>query len=154
MEVDGVNGCIKALNQTKKANDQLKTVLSIGGGGQGSSHYPAVAQNEYTRQVFSKSVKDMVDIHGFDGVDSMLHSLKLPCCRQPDCISTDLCPKSTGSTRPTRAKEPTMSPSSPRSAHSSPRPTTSSPRPSKQVNGLSVTLTLQLPRLVLISSMS
>ena len=70
--MDGVNGCIKALTQLKQSHEDLKIILSIGGGGQGSQHFPAVAQTDYTRQVFSNSVKNIVDMHGFDGVDSIL----------------------------------------------------------------------------------
>ena len=75
MEVDGVHGCINALNQLKQANDHLKTVLSIGGGGQGSAHFPAVAQSEFVREAFARNVRDTIDTFGFDGVDSTLPSI-------------------------------------------------------------------------------
>ena len=72
MDVDGVKGCIEALQQLKQTHEHLRVVLSIGGGGQGSQHFPAVSQTEYSRQNFAQSARGIVDAHGFDGIDSKL----------------------------------------------------------------------------------
>ena len=69
--VDGAYGCISALTSLKARYRHLKIVLSIGGGGApGSTYFPQVASNDSSRQVFSQAVRDLVDAHGFDGVDS------------------------------------------------------------------------------------
>ena len=53
----------------KQRHPHLKVILSIGGGGQGSAHFPIIASNDIARQVFSRNVKEMVDMYGFDGID-------------------------------------------------------------------------------------
>ena len=69
--VDGANGCISALLSLKADYTHLKVILSIGGGGEpGGTHFPQIASNDSSRQIFSQAVKNLVDAHGFDGVDS------------------------------------------------------------------------------------
>ena len=70
VEVDGVRGCMRALTNLKQRYSHLKVILSIGGGGQGSAHFPIIASSNIARQVFSSNVKELVDMYGFDGVDS------------------------------------------------------------------------------------
>ena len=66
--MDGTRGCINALKSLKARYRHLKVVISIGGA-LGSSLFPQIASNDYARQVFAKAVREMVDVHGFDGVD-------------------------------------------------------------------------------------
>ena len=74
IEVDRTQGCISALTSLRQRHPeltQLKIILSIGGGGQGSANFARVASDHTTRHIFATSAKDLVDQYGFDGVDSM-----------------------------------------------------------------------------------
>ena len=53
----------------KKKHQHLKVILSIGGGGQGSACFSSISSDESKRQLFAYSVKVMVKLYGFDGVD-------------------------------------------------------------------------------------
>ncbi|MCJ1397032.1 hypothetical protein MMC11_000224 [Xylographa trunciseda] len=72
MEVDGTQGCIKALTQLKDQYPGLKIILSIGGGGQGSTYFASIAGNHTARMIFASTAKGLVDMYGFDGIDSMI----------------------------------------------------------------------------------
>ena len=61
---------MSSLALLKQQHPHLKIVLSIGGGGQGSADFAAVARNDYTRSLFVANVKNLIDAHNFDGVDS------------------------------------------------------------------------------------
>ena len=59
-----------ALVKLKQTYSHLQVILSIGGGGQGSVHFPAIARSDASRFLFSSSVRELLAAFGFDGVDS------------------------------------------------------------------------------------
>ncbi|MCJ1242969.1 hypothetical protein MMC30_000165 [Trapelia coarctata] len=69
IEVDGAQGCIQALTQLKRQYPSLKIVLSIGGGGTGSAHFPRIASDNTLRTIFARSARTLVDMYDFDGID-------------------------------------------------------------------------------------
>ncbi|KAF2836276.1 glycoside hydrolase family 18 protein [Patellaria atrata CBS 101060] len=69
IEVDGVHGCLQACAALKKRSRVLKVILSIGGGGQGSEPFAAVAHDAEKRKVFARSALDIVLKYGLDGID-------------------------------------------------------------------------------------
>ena len=72
MTVDaGCKGCLGSLIQLKRRYPHLKLILSIGGA-VGSEHFSAVATHAATRDTFARTSKDLIDILGFDGIDSKL----------------------------------------------------------------------------------
>jgi chitinase len=74
IEADGVHGAMHALTNMKHQYPHLKILLSIGGGGEGSTHFPTAARTDSSRHAFAKSAKHLIDIHGFDGIDSEWNS--------------------------------------------------------------------------------
>jgi len=70
IDIDGVKGCINDLRSVKTRYPHVKTILSFGGGGEGSAPFPAVASNGIVRSIFAQSARQMVDAYGFDGMDS------------------------------------------------------------------------------------
>ena len=65
-----VKGCLNDLRALKTQYPKLKTVLSVGGGGEGSAPFPAVASNGIVRSSFAQSARQIVDAFGLDGIDS------------------------------------------------------------------------------------
>ena len=63
-----------ALAKLKHQRPHIKTLLSLGGGGKGSSNFAQVARSETLRRVFAQSVRTFVDAHGFDGVDGEIYN--------------------------------------------------------------------------------
>ena len=72
-----VKGCLNDLRSLKKTHPNIKTILSVGGGGEGSAPFPNIASNGIVRGNFAQSAKQMVDTYGFDGIDSR-RSLEYP----------------------------------------------------------------------------
>ncbi|KAI5644634.1 glycosyl hydrolases family 18 domain-containing protein [Phthorimaea operculella] len=56
-------------NALKEKNPKLKTILSVGGWGEGSANYSIMAASEATRKNFISSALELVETHGFDGFD-------------------------------------------------------------------------------------
>lgn len=99
IEVDGTQGGLRAFGALKKAKDcaHLKVLVSIGGGGEGSAHFAAIARDGAVRMRFANAARAFVDEYGFDGLDSTY----------PIRSSLADGGKSTGSTRRTRGRAPT-----------------------------------------------
>lgn len=76
-----MKGCLNDLRSLKKRYPKIKTILSVGGGGEGSASFPAVASNGIVRSSFAQSARQMVDAFGFDGIDSKLSHRFLSFCR-------------------------------------------------------------------------
>ena len=53
----------------KKKNEKLKTLLAIGGWNEGSVKYSNMVKSDQTRKTFVKSVVNMLEKYGFDGLD-------------------------------------------------------------------------------------
>ena len=60
---------MRALTDLRQKYPRLKFLLSIGGGGAGSTHFPSVAASRSTRLTFVVSAKSLVDEFGLDGID-------------------------------------------------------------------------------------
>lgn len=70
IEVDGKSGCLAALFSLRAQFPQLKIILSIGGGGEGSANFAAVAAGATSRVAFAKCAKEFVERFGLNGIDS------------------------------------------------------------------------------------
>ena len=77
MDVNGYQGCIRALAALKQNHPHLRLLLSIGGGGPGGHEFPRVANDPNARERFAASALNLVQTYGFDGVDGILE----PCPR-------------------------------------------------------------------------
>lgn len=73
IDLDGVKGCLGDLKTIKQQYPHIKTILSVGGGGEGSAPFPLVANSSIVRSMFAQSAKNMVDAYGLDGIDSKTH---------------------------------------------------------------------------------
>ena len=60
---------MRAFVNLRSQYTHLKVILSVGGG-LGSANFSHVASSDTTRHAFAKSVLQIVDAYGFDGVDS------------------------------------------------------------------------------------
>lgn len=70
IEVDGKLGCLAALASQRAQFPHLKIILSIGGGGEGSANFAAVAASATARMAFAQSAKEFVERFEFNGIDS------------------------------------------------------------------------------------
>lgn len=70
IEVDGKLGCLAALVSQRAQFPQLKIILSIGGGGDGSANFAAVAASAKSRMAFAKCAKEFVSRFELNGIDS------------------------------------------------------------------------------------
>lgn len=69
--MDGTHGCLNSLRNLKRQHPNLKTLLSVGGGGKGSEPFASMASSSSARENFADSAKQMLDTYDFDGLDSM-----------------------------------------------------------------------------------
>lgn len=69
MVVDGAQGCLGAFSAIKRRYSHLKLLLSIGGAGQGSQSFAAVAANAAARERFGRTARDLVNQFRLDGID-------------------------------------------------------------------------------------
>ena len=67
-----MQGCLAALAKLKQSSpaQDLKIILSVGGGGKGSEGFVGAAGSELSRQTFARRARETVDRYGFDGIDS------------------------------------------------------------------------------------
>jgi chitinase len=72
IEIDGTQGGLRAFAALKRSTDctHLKVLISIGGGGEGSAHFAAIAHDGALRMRFANSARALVDEYGLDGIDS------------------------------------------------------------------------------------
>ncbi|GJC80954.1 chitinase 1 [Colletotrichum liriopes] len=66
--VDGTKGCLSALAKLKASAPNIRTLVSVGGGG-GSAEFPALAANPAARARFAKEIKAFCDKYQLNGVD-------------------------------------------------------------------------------------
>ncbi|KAI1105632.1 glycoside hydrolase family 18 protein [Jackrogersella minutella] len=66
---DGEAGCLRALAKLKRQRPDLRTLISIGGGGSGSAEFPAVAADPALREALARSCREFVERFELDGVD-------------------------------------------------------------------------------------
>ncbi|KAI9684084.1 MAG: Vacuolar protein sorting-associated protein 53 [Trizodia sp. TS-e1964] len=67
--VDETLGCLRSFSLLKQQYHGLKLILSIGGGGPGSEHFPEVAASPAARENFARSAKALVDEYNLNGID-------------------------------------------------------------------------------------
>ncbi|KAL8982632.1 MAG: hypothetical protein Q9205_002921 [Flavoplaca limonia] len=67
--VDGTYGGLNAVRNLKLQNPNLKTLISIGGGGQASEPFAGVAASPAAREQLGTSAKQMLETYGLDGLD-------------------------------------------------------------------------------------
>lgn len=65
-----MKGCINDLRSVKERYPNIKTILSLGGGGAGSAPFADVASNGIVRSIFAQNARQIVDAYGLDGIDS------------------------------------------------------------------------------------
>ncbi len=70
IEIDGVKGCINELRSIKTRYPHIKTIISLGGGGESSASFPIVASDGILRSTFARNARHIVDAYGLDGIDS------------------------------------------------------------------------------------
>ncbi|GAO47590.1 chitinase [Saitoella complicata NRRL Y-17804] len=70
MNVDGADGgCLGSFQRLKQQYPHLKVILSLGGGGEGSSPFAAVCRNTSMVQNLVRSARELVDRWSLDGID-------------------------------------------------------------------------------------
>jgi chitinase len=75
MPVDGAQGCIGAFMKLKQeSHPHLRVLLSVGGAS-GSAPFPSITADDVKLHAFCTSLRDMLQKHNFDGVDSKWHTL-------------------------------------------------------------------------------
>ena len=67
------------MKRIKETYLQIKTVLSLGGGGEGSTPFPIVASSEAARVCFAQSARQTIDTFGLDGIDSKMELANIVC---------------------------------------------------------------------------
>jgi chitinase len=77
MPVDGAQGCIGAFMKLKQElYPNLRVLLSVGGAS-GSAPFPSITADDAKLHAFCTSIRDMLQKHSFDGVDSKWLTLSL-----------------------------------------------------------------------------
>ena len=69
IDINGHKGCLDELRSIKQQHPHIKLLLSVGGGGKGSTPLPKVAANAETRSRFAWTAEEMVEVYGLDGID-------------------------------------------------------------------------------------
>lgn len=131
MPVDGTTGCLRAFTQLKQQYSKLKVILSIGGGGKGSDNFALVAGSRSRTEVFCRTARQLVDMFGLDGVDSMplpyhLHiylryTMNLPTANVASRLGTPLQPDRRQQLHPPPVRTPSSLPTPLRPRNLSPR---------------------------------
>ena len=67
--INSTKGCLNDLRYVKQRHPHIKTLLSIGGGGKGSTPLPTVAGDADSRARFVWTAEEMVEVYGLDGID-------------------------------------------------------------------------------------
>jgi hypothetical protein len=75
MPVDGAQGCIGAFMKLKQElHPHLRILLSVGGAS-GSAPFASITADDSKLHAFCTSIRDMLQKHSFDGVDSKQRTL-------------------------------------------------------------------------------
>lgn len=69
IDINGLKGCLSDLKAIKLRYPHVKTLLSVGGGGEGSTPLPTVAASSEARARFAWTAEEMAEIYGLDGID-------------------------------------------------------------------------------------
>lgn len=100
-DVPASKGALNSLAELKKKYNQLKVVLSVGGGGEGSKPFAGVCCDPAKRDQFARSSFELVQRFGIDGIDS---KLVISLMQDRRCLRGS---QSTGNTRRTAVKATT-----------------------------------------------
>lgn len=70
IDVGGMKGCLNDLRSIKARHPHIKTILSLGGGGEGSSQFSTMSSKGSVRSTFAQNARRLVDSYALDGADS------------------------------------------------------------------------------------
>jgi chitinase len=73
VDIEGTPGALNDLAKIKSENKHIKTVLSVGGGGEASSIFAQIARDPKLCQAFANSARQFLDKYSLNGIDSKSH---------------------------------------------------------------------------------